>query len=159
MPPSSIPSTVASGDLWMDSTTGLLYQYNSTLTKWVSIAEHSAIFAHSQSGKIRSTLALSLGTVSTEDGNPGYLLDRDIVITSIAIHRDASVGAMDIEIRRDDSAATLVTKTLADTVPRLVDNALNVNASANSWLQCYTTNNSANDARDVTVVLKYRYRR
>lgn len=156
--PSTVPTSPGDGDFWLDSSSRILFEYRSSISKWLSFDTFKAVFTRTQGGKIRSTVALKIGEVSTDNSGAGFLVPRNATIVGISIMREVNTGAMDIEIRRDASAATLVTKTLANTVGTLTDNTLNVNVDSGSWLQAFCTNNSTNDATSVVVHIDLRYR-
>jgi uncharacterized protein YuzE len=156
---SSTPTTdLAEGQIYKDSTTGELYYYDDVRSKFLSFKEETVVLNRRQPGAMTSTVALRLGDMVTSNANTGALLDRDGTIVGITIIRNSGTGAMDIEVRRDASTQTLITKTLSAATTEVIDNSLNVNVSSGYSLQGFTTNNATNGANAVSVVLKIRLR-
>lgn len=154
--PSAKPTNPASGDFWWDNSSHVLYQYDGTRAKYISTQAETVIFSRSQGGPIQTTVAMKLGEVATSDA--GFVVPNNAVITGIAIERNTNVGSLDVEIRRDDSAATLVTKTLGAGVSKLTDAALDVDISSSVSLQAYVVGAATNTSRKVTIHLTYRLR-
>jgi len=149
-PKSALPTTGLQ-DGQMAVKDGILYIYDSTRTKWLSVQREVLVFGRRR--KVRNQyLNFAVGNLASN--NSGYRIPRDATITAITAQLDAS-GTCDIHIRRNDTATNIVTLSLSN-VNGAVDTSINIDISVNDFLQSYLS--ASNRVEDPVVMIEIAYR-
>ena len=130
---------------------GILYTYDSTRSKWLSVQRMFLTFG--RKGKTKNQF-LAFGSGELYSNNSGYRLARNATIVSITGQLDAS-GTCDMRIRRNDSATNIVTLNISSAIGDS-DTTLNVDLSANDYMQSYL--DSAAKVEDPMVVVEIAWR-
>ncbi len=130
---------------------GILYAYDATRTKWLSV--HRETFVFGRRGRTRNQwLNFSAGNLASN--NSGYRMSQNATIVSIAGQLDAS-GTTNMRVRRNDVATNIATLTITATDGN-TDNAVDVDLTAGDYLQGY--NNSSAGVQDPMMVVEIAWR-
>jgi len=111
---------------------GILYTYDSNRSKWLSVQRMFLSFGRKGNTK-NQYLNYSAGTLPSN--NSGYRLARNATIVSITGQLDTS-GSCDIKIRKNDAASNITTLNISASIGNS-DTTINVDLSANDYLQSY----------------------
>ena len=130
---------------------GILYTYDSTRSKWLSVQRMFLIFG--KKGKTKNQF-LAFGAGELYSNNSGYRLARNATVVAITGQLDAS-GTCDMRIRRNDSATNIATLNISSTIGNS-DTTPNVDLSANDYLQSYLE--SVAGVEDPMVVVEFAWR-
>jgi hypothetical protein len=152
VPKAAAPSTgLAGGQFHIDSATGILYVYDATRSKWLSVNRFTVAFGEKGNVKDRD-LAHYIGKMKSR--NSGLRMIRDACIVGAAGHLDAS-GTCNMRIRSNDSATNLATVAISAAVGAQ-DGALNVNLVAGDYLQSFLEATTA--VEDPTLIVELAWR-
>jgi hypothetical protein len=145
-------SGLADGQLYRD-TDGILYTYDATRAKWLSVQRQFVCFG--RAGKTKNQyLNLAGGTPSN---NAGYRLMRDACVVGISAQLDAvPANVASFQLRTNDGVSAVVTETV--TSPALGDHSAveNTNLSAGDFLQAFLS--CITDCQDPQMVLEIAWR-
>ena len=120
---------LAGGQLSVKS--GILYAYDSTRSKWLSVQRMFMRFG--RSGKTKNQY---LNSIAGPSNNSGDRLAKNATIVSIAGQLDA-VGTCDFRVRKNDDMVTnLVTLNLTTQLGDQ-DTTININLNQGDYLQAY----------------------
>jgi hypothetical protein len=138
------------GSTITDNATGVVYTYDQSRAKYVSILRHELLFnSAAADGKF-----LSFGDVTT--ANVGYLLKANAVITGISIMQDGGLATKSFKIIKNNNlAAPLDTVTLV--ASKYNNFAKNINLNAGDVLQIYADTSGA-AAKSIVATIEYGYR-
>ncbi len=129
-----------------------MYIYDSTRSAWLSIQRLNCSF-----GRLGATKDqyINFGGGMMPSNNSGMRMIRDATLTGISVQLDSS-GTCNVYIRKNDSATNIAT--LAVSAATGAKNAaLDVDVSADDFLQCYVEATTA--INDPMVILEYSYRK
>jgi len=130
---------------------GILCVYDGTRSKWVSVQRLFLVFGR-KGNTSNQYLAFAAGSLVSI--NSGYRLAYDGTIVGITCQLDSS-GTTNIRIRKNDSATNIATLSVTGALGA-TDNTLNIDFSANDYLQCYSDN--ASTVEDPMVIVEIAYR-
>jgi len=146
----ALPSSgLAAGQLAVKG--GILFVYDSTRSKWLSVQRQYIVFGRKGN---TSNQYLNFAAGSLPSNNSGYRIPRDACIISMTAQLDAS-GTADFRLRRNDSATNISTISVAASLGA-TDATINVDISANDFLQMYSDN--ASSVNDPMIIVEIAYR-
>ena len=146
----SLPTTgLAAGQLAVKG--GLLFVYDSTRSKWLSVERMYLVFG--RKGQT-SNQYLPFGGGNLPSNNSGLRIPRDACVVAMSGQLDAS-GTANMRLRSNDSASNIATLAISAAVGAH-DTTLNVNITAGDFLQMYSDNASAVEDPMVIVEIAYR---
>jgi hypothetical protein len=149
-PKSSLPTTgLQDGQLAVKD--GIMYIYDSTRTKWLSVQREVLIFGRRKRVK-NQYLNFAVGNLSSN--NSGYRIPRNATITAMTGQLDAS-GTCNIHVRRNDTATNITSLSISSSNGN-VDISTNVDINANDFLQCYLS--ASNRVEDPVFMIEIAYR-
>ena len=111
---------------------GILYTYDSTRSKWLSVQRMFLTFG--RKGLTKDQF-LNFGAGTLPSNNAGYRLARNATIVSITGQLDAT-GSCDFRVRSNDSSTNIVSLNLA-AVAGNQDATINVDINSGDFLQSY----------------------
>lgn len=151
--PSSLAPTngLAGGQFWVHSTTGILYVYDATRSKWLSV--NRFFIAFGRKGNTKNQM-LSYYVGSLKSNNSGLRVLRNATIVGATGQLDAT-GTCDMRLRRNDTATNLATLTISSALGA-VDGSINVDVSINDYLQAYLE--ASTRVQDPTFMLEMAWR-
>ena len=130
---------------------GILYTYDSTRSKWLSVQRMFLTFG--KKGKTKKQfLAFAGGELYSN--NSGYRLARNATLVSIAGQLDSS-GSCDIAVRKNDSPIDIATLGIVSTVGNS-DTGLNVDLDTDDYIQSYLESTAG--VEDPMVVIEIAWR-
>lgn len=124
-------SGLAGGQLEI-GTDGILYAYDASRSKWLSVQRVNLVFGRKGQSKDQF---LPFGGGTLPSNNSGYRMLRNAVITGMSGQLDSS-GSCSLHCRSNDAATNIATLTLASELGNQRTD-LNVNLSAGDYLQNY----------------------
>lgn len=130
---------------------GVLYTYDSTRSKWLSVQRMFLTFG--RKGKTKNQF-LAFGAGELYSNNSGYRLARNATIVAITGQLDAS-GTCDMRIRKNDSTINVATLNISSTIGNS-DITPNVDLSADDYLQSYLESTAG--VEDPMVVVEVAWR-
>jgi hypothetical protein len=131
-PTSTMPTTnLADGQITV-ADDGLVYAYDATRAKWLSV--HRETFVFGRRGKTNS-MYLSFFGSRLASNNSGLRLLRNATIVGMSAQLDKS-GTTDLSVRKNDVVTDIATLSIAAGFGASVTN-LNVDVAANDYLQGY----------------------
>lgn len=146
---SSLPTIgLAAGQLSVKN--GILYAYDSTRSKWLSVQRMFLNF-----GRAGRTKNQYLDFLAGPSNNSGYRLARNATILSITGQLDG-VNSCDVIIRKNDVATNIVTLNISSAIGD-TDTTTNVDVAANDYLQSYLST-SASPAEGPMVIIEIAWR-
>ncbi len=145
----SAPTGTADGDLAIIN--GVLYAYDATRAKWLSVVREKFVFGRKGNTK-NQWLNFCAGSLSSN--NSGYPIPRDATIVSLSAQLDAS-GTANLRVRRNDVVTNISTLTVTASLSG-VDNTVDVDLAAGDWLQSYVDN--ASNIQDPMFVVEIAFR-
>jgi hypothetical protein len=100
------PGSPSDGDLWLDTDDFILYYYDSTRGKWLSVHQESFTFSRSGSNSTNAWLRMSGHVIADE--NPGWhhIYDYTIVAVSFESQVSAFGSGSTIDVRRSTAGVT-----------------------------------------------------
>jgi hypothetical protein len=136
-PKGSLPTTgLLDGQLAIKD--GLLYIYDSTRTKWLSVHREILVFGRRRSVR-NQYLNFAVGNLSSN--NSGYRIPRNATIVAMTGQLDAN-GTCDMRVRRNDVATNIATLTITS-ANGAIDVSTNIDVNANDFLQSYLSASSS----------------
>lgn len=147
------PSTgLADGQLYRD-TDGILYTYDSTRAKWLSVERKT--FYWGKAGRSRNQYLMSIASIASN--NSGYRLMRDATIVGISAQYDANVTAnATAQIEKDDGGSSIASQVVTTGNAGAQTTTTNVDVDQGSFLQAYLA--CANRCEDAVVVIEVAWR-
>ncbi len=137
VPKGSLPTTgLLDGQLAV--TDGMLYIYDSTRAKWLSVHREILVFGRRR-GVRNQYLNFAVGNLASN--NSGYRIPRNATIVSMTGQLDAN-GTCDMHIRRNDTATNISSLTITSTNGS-VDTSTNIDINSNDFLQSYLSASSS----------------
>jgi len=152
---SSAPNTsLIQGQMCMVD--GVLYCYDSTRLKWLSVQRELLVFG--RKGRLTNGW-LSFGVGSLPSNNSGYRLLRNGVIIGMSVQCDKTVvnGSADIHVRRNDASPNITTLTILSGTYGSSDTNYNVNVLADEFLQCRVAKATSGGIEDPVVMIELAY--
>lgn len=147
---SSAPTTnLANGQLAVVG--GILYAYDSTRTKWLSVQRETFAFGRRGSSKDQ-WINHYAGTLASN--NSGLRVMRNATIVGLAGQLDGS-GTCDMRIRKNDVLVDITTLSIA-AATGAQDTTIDVDLSAGDFLQCYIENSTS--VSDPMIVVEIAWR-
>jgi hypothetical protein len=136
-PLSNSPNTnLAGGQLYYDDE-GILFSYDSTRTKWLSVQRMAWGFGRNSAGTTNEYLRQFNGASSNTSG---WRMMRDGTITAIAAQSDAA-QTWSFELRKNDNATPIVSLVINNSAGADLSN-LNIDFSAGDFIQGYCNGSS-----------------
>jgi len=130
VPQSSLPTTgLADGQIAVKD--GIVYVYDATRSKWISI--NRMLLTFGRRGRTRRQW-LHFGGGSLPSNNSGFRLPRNAVILSLSGQFD-STGTGTFQLRKNDSASNIATLSVSSALGNH-DTSLNVDLNEGDYLQC-----------------------
>lgn len=157
-PKSSLPTVTGEDGMMAMVSGGLLFVYDGTRNKWLSIQRQYLIF-----GRRRSTQNqyLNIASGSMPSNNSGYRMIRNATIVGLSAQLDENVGAAQIctiGVRVNDLNSNLSGSIL--TIPAgsngTSDSGINVDLNSTDWMQCYLA--SSAPVQDPVFIVEIAYR-
>lgn len=150
VPKGSLPTTsLTDGQLAI--TDGILFVYDATRGKWLSVQRQFLVFG--RRGNTRNQyLNFAAGTLPSN--NSGYRMGRNVTIVSLSGQLDVS-GSCDMHVRRNDVATNISSLTIT-TATGASDISVNVDVNANDFLQSFLS--AAANVEDPMLVVEIAYR-
>ncbi len=130
---------------------GLLYAYDATRAKWLSVQRQTFTFGR-KGNSANQWLAFAGGSLASN--NSGYRIMRNATIVGLSGQLDAS-GTCDMRVRRNDVATNIASLSLA-AVTGLTDVTINVDLTATDFLQCYLEASSVVEDPMIVVEIAWR---
>lgn len=130
---------------------GILFIYDSTRTKWLSVQRETLVFGRRRKVK-NQYLNFAVGNLASN--NSGYRIPRDACIVSMTGQLDAN-GTCDMRVRRNDTATNIATLNINSTIGN-IDVSTNVDINANDYLQSYLS--ASNRVDDPVMVIEIAWR-
>jgi len=130
---------------------GLLYSYDGTRSKWLSIQRQTLVFGR-KGGSKDQYLNFAAGTLPSN--NSGYRILRDATIVGLAGQLNAS-GTCDLRIRKNDQAADITTLNIPAALGAQ-DATIDVDVSAGDFLQSFLE--AAAKVDDPTLIVEVAWR-
>jgi len=131
VPKAALPST-ALLDGQLAITDGLLFIYDSTRGKWLSVQRQFLVFG--RKGRTKNQyINFAAGTLASN--NSGYRLQRNATIVSLSGQLDAS-ETCDIHLRRNDTGTNIVTLSISSATGNS-DISVNTDINVGDFLQSY----------------------
>ena len=116
-------------------TDGLLYAYDGTRNKWLSVDRNLIGWGRNSQNTTNEYLRQYNGAQSN---NNGWRMIRKGTITAITIQTNSNSSAdYTVEIRKNDSATAILTLPVAKTESGKHVTTINVDFEAGEFLQCY----------------------
>lgn len=145
----AIASPVA-GQLVYSTTNNILYQYDSSRTKWLSVETIPFVF-----GNDAATDNEILTTVAVKDINSGYRMPLAACIVRSTIQQDTGSGNQAKQYNIQINGATSFSETTASGV--FTDNAVNTELSAGDRLNIFVSaTGTASTSPDCVLFVKFR---
>lgn len=141
------PEDPVDGKGWYDSTANILYVFDETRSKWLSI--NRIIVTFQKSGTVTSQY-LNIGDLALS--SVGYLVPRQGTIISCSIRATGGNDDCSFDIR--DNGNQILQKSFSDSY-ELFDFSLDTNFDSEAILQCYCMDTAENPI--VTIELAWRY--
>ena len=136
-PKGSLPTTgLLDGQLAIKD--GLLYIYDSTRTKWLSVHREILVFGRRRSVR-NQYLNFAVGNLASN--NSGYRIPRNATIVAMTGQLDAN-GSCDMRVRRNDVPTNIATLSITS-ANGSVDTSTNIDINANDFLQSYLSASSS----------------
>jgi len=135
---------------------GVLYSYDQTRLKWLSVARETFTFGRRGITQIGW---LNYGAGDLPSNNSGYRLGRDAVITMITAQVDVPVvnGNADVNIRRNDTAPNIATLTIVSGTNGASQDTYNVSVLKDEFLQCRLDKVTTGGVEDIIVKIEIAY--
>lgn len=130
---------------------GILYAYDSTRSKWLSVQR--MFLAFGRKGKTKNQW-LAFGSGRVYSNNSGFRLARNATIISITGQLDSS-GTCDIRLRKNDVATNISTLNITAAIGD-EDTSIDVDLSASDYLQSYLE--AASNVEDPVVIVELAWR-
>jgi hypothetical protein len=141
------PDNPVDGKGWYDSTANILFVFDETRSKWLSI--NRIIITFQKSGSVTSQY-LNIGDLALSSS--GYLVPRKGTIISCSIRATAGDDDCSFDIR--DNGGQILQKSFVNSY-ELYDSSLNTDFNSTAILQCYCMDTSENPI--VIIELAWRY--
>lgn len=120
----------AAGDIYYDSGDGLVYQYDGTRSKWLTVFKQALQFG---SPRADGQYLMINGARAAQTG---FLMPRDGAITSVTVRTSGGLATKALQVRRNNNAVTpLLSFNL--TGGSYTNNSANINFSAGDYLQVF----------------------
>lgn len=150
VPKGSLPTTdLLDGQMAMSD--GLLFVYDATRGKWLSVQRQYLTF-----GRRRNTRNqyLNFGVGNMPSNNSGFRMIRNATIVGLSGQLDSN-GTCDMQVRRNDTATAI--STLGITAANgAVNNIANIDVNANDYLQSYLS--AAASVAEPVFIIEIAYR-
>ncbi len=130
---------------------GMLYIYDSTRTKWLSV--HRDVLVFGRRRNVRNQF-LNFGVGNLASNNSGYRMPRNATIVAMTGQLDAN-GTCDMRVRRNDAALNIATLTIT-AASGAIDVSTNIDINANDYLQSYLSASSS--VQDPVFMIEIAYR-
>jgi hypothetical protein len=131
---------------------GILYMYDSSRNKFLSIEKDNLAFG--RSGTSRNQYLGFFGNGAFSSSTSGLRITRNSTITSISSQLSAS-GTCSFQIRKNDGSVSIASQTIT-AAEGGHDTSLNIDVVAGDYLQCYISNTNTVSNPMVLIELKYR---
>ena len=116
---------------------GMLFVYDSTRAKWLSVQRETLVFGRRR--RVRNQyLNFAAGNLSSN--NSGYRIPRDACIVAMSGQLDNS-GTCQMRVRRNDTATNIATLSISSALGDS-DISANIDINANDYLQSYLSASS-----------------
>ncbi len=150
VPKGSLPTTgLLDGQLATHN--GMLFIYDSTRTKWLSVHRDVLVFGRRR-GVRDQYLNFAVGNLSSN--NSGYRIPRNATIVAMTGQLDSN-GTCGMHIRRNDTATNISSLTVT-AANGAIDVSANIDINANDFLQSYLS--SSSDVQDPVFMIEIAYR-
>ncbi len=150
VPKSSLPTSgLLDGQL--ATTDGMLYIYDSTRSKWLSVHRDVLVFGRRR-GVRNQYLNFAVGNLSSN--NSGYRIPRNATIVAMTGQLDAN-GTCTMHIRRNDTATNISSLTITS-ANGARDISTNIDINVNDFLQSYLS--SSANVQDPVFMIEIAYR-
>jgi len=136
-PNSSTPTGTEAGQMFM-GTDGILYAYDDSRSKWLSVDRNEISWARNYS----LTTNEYLRAHSSPSSNNGYRMIRDATITAIAAQTNAS-GSWSLLILKNDGVVSIAFITLSSETGKHATN-INVDVDEGDFIQAYCLGSNIN---------------
>ncbi|NER18613.1 type 1 periplasmic-binding domain-containing protein [Spongiivirga citrea] len=130
-PSATTPTGTLGGQMFID-TDGLLYTYDTTRTKWLSMDRNMVGWGRNSGSASNEYLRQFNGSQSN---NNGWRMIRDATITAITVQSN-NIDTFDIQIRSNDNTAPILTFTVT-AAEGDHDNTINIDVSEGDFIQCF----------------------
>uniref|UniRef100_UPI0026226DF9 hypothetical protein n=1 Tax=uncultured Polaribacter sp. TaxID=174711 RepID=UPI0026226DF9 len=135
--PNTVTPTGANAGEFHVADDGLLYSYDATRSKWLSVDKNMIGWGRSTAGTTNEYLRQYNGTVSL---NTGWRMIKDGTITAITVQSNAN-QTYTIQIRKNDATATIASLGVTSAQGNH-DTTINVDFEEGDFLQCYLSGSS-----------------
>jgi hypothetical protein len=140
VPKASLPTALLQ-DGQLATYNGMLYVYDSTRSKWLSV--HRDVLVFGRRRNVRNQF-LNFGVGNLASNNSGYRIPRNATIVAMTGQLDAN-GSCDMRVRRNDTAVNIATLNITS-ANGASDVSTNIDINANDYLQSYlSASSSVND--------------
>ncbi|WP_299160609.1 hypothetical protein [uncultured Tenacibaculum sp.] len=136
-PNTTTPTGTSGGQMYVDSTDGILYIYDNTRTKWLSVHRTMVGWGRNSNNTTNEYLRQFNGAQSN---NNGWRMIRNGTITAISAQTNIN-QTWTIEIRKND-VTTVITSLTMTSVQGNHNNTINVNVNEGDFIQAYCNGNS-----------------
>lgn len=150
VPKASLPTT-ALADGQMAVVDGIMYIYDATRSKWLSVQRQFLVFGRKGVTK-NQYINFAAGTLSSN--NSGYRIPRASVIVSMSGQLDVS-GTCDLHVRKNDAATNVATLPIA-TATGASDISTNVSLNVGDFLQSFCSV-AVGDVNDPMFIVEIAY--
>jgi len=130
---------------------GMLFIYDSTRTKWLSVQREVLVFGRRRKVK-NQYLNFAVGNLASN--NSGYRIPRNATIVAMTGQLDSN-GTCDMRVRRNDTATNIATLSISNS-NGAVDISTNIDINANDYLQSYLS--ASNRVEDPVFMITIAYR-
>ncbi|MBQ4822267.1 hypothetical protein [Aquimarina sp. MMG016] len=134
-PNTTTPTGANRGEFYVDNTDGLLYAYDQTRGKWLSV-DRTMIGWGRNSGNASNEYLRQFN--GAQSNNNGWRMIRDGTITAITVQSN-NVDTFDIEIENNDNTTPIFTFTITNAEGGH-NNTVNVDFNEGDFLQCFLPN-------------------
>jgi len=130
-PSATPPAGLVRGEFYVDNIDGLLYSYDPTRTKWLSVDRNMIGWGRNAAAS-NEYLRQYNGALSNENG---WRMIRNGTITAITVQANAA-GTFTIEIRKNDATA-VIASLVVSAQPGAHSTTVNINFNQGDFLQCF----------------------
>ncbi len=136
-PNTSTPTGSSAGQMHVDNTNGILYIYDATRGKWLSVDRTMVGWGRNNSNTTNEYLRQFNGAPSIVNG---WRMIRNATITAISAQTDKN-QTWTLEIRKNDSSNIITSLTISNSKGNH-SNTVNINVNEGDYLQAYCNGNS-----------------
>jgi len=146
------PSATVGGYQWYNTNNNILYCYDSTRTKWLSIEKHTIVYG--KKGITNNQYLYYYGG-NIPSNLSGYRIPRDCCITSMSA-QFSDLGTGTFYIRKNHDASNVISFDVLNDYGNS-DNSINIDFNEGDIIQCYF-DSSFNNIKDPMVILEFAWK-